>query len=388
MQVSNRFFVTAIKDGQVANGYLRCNTSLQQFIDKDTGTCAPDWRVGKQQTGEVQPVITAYTRLGGAIKAPTSNKWYWNGAEIQFNGNNSLITYQMDGQTYPLFVRGTTTVEGESLPTLKINGNLAGATATVDQDVISNQGSISVDGSALDYSMDIVVRISYLVATNGYWGNISYDGNSVITTDDSTQPEGRVVLVPTLYFGTAAMTAQDYTVHWYIEPSTSKGTGSTLTLTASDVVDNVTVRCDFYNKDATPKLLCSAYIEVDDAQDDDEMQIIHPGGQSNANLRKSDVSVTFTIWMSSRTDATEVKADYNRFRMKLLSSQSVDITNQIGTPGADGYLDITQNSGIPLEKDGQPVAGKCGVVTIPFTVASANGDTISGVVIADHYETT
>ena len=408
--VSNRFFVTAIKDGAVANGYLRCNASLQQFYDKETKTCAPDWRVGKQAQGEVQPVITAYTRLGGNITSPSSNKWYWNGVEIQFNGNNSLYTYTMevDGSTvtYPLFVKG---VDANGLPTLRINGNLAGYGATgsqepvIDQDIITNTGKITIDGSELDYSLDIVVRLSYLVVTNGYWGNISFNGNSVITSDDVTTPEGKVQLVPALYLGTQPQSASNYTVHWYIEPSTDKGTGSSLTLTANDVTDNVTVRCDFYSVETTPKFLCSAYIEVDDAQDDDEMQITHPGGQSSANLRRNQ-SVTFTIWMSSRQNPTQVKSVnlYNNFKVKILNSSSHVITDQIAPQGAtitDGFWKITKNN-IKVIDDPETIAARAGQVTIPFAVVAAeptydgqgqlvkegNGDGISGVVVA-YYET-
>jgi hypothetical protein len=397
-QVSNRFFVTAIQDGQVASGYLRADRSLQQFYDRDTATCAPDWSVvmsGGSDVG-VHPLITAYTRLGGTIQAPQTNKWYWNGQEIQFSGNNSTnFTYAKGGTTYPLFIKGT---NAQGLPTLKINGNLAGwnasdpHTVNIDQDIISNQGTMEAGGDSLAYSMDIVVRLSQLVATNGYWGDISYDGNSVITSPDITSAEGKVKLLPSLYLGTTAQAAADFSVKWYIEgvsdysgysnPSrfATKKSGTqdamSLTLTADDVVDNVTVRCDFY--DASDNLKCSAYIEVDDAQDDDEMQITHPGGQSSANLRK-DESVTFTVWMSSRTDVTQIKNAYTHFKLKLLSSTGATITSQIGTPDSDGYLDITQSNVTVI---GTTVAAKAGRVTIPFSVAHNNGDSISGVIVA------
>lgn len=398
-QVSNRFFVTAIQDGQVASGYLRADKSLQQFYDRDTATCAPDWSVvmsGGSDVG-VHPLITAYTRLGGTIQAPQTNKWYWNGQEIQFSGNNSTnFTYTKGGTTYPLFIKGT---NAQGLPTLKINGNLAGwnasdpHTVNIDQDIISNQGTMEAGGDSLAYSMDIVVRLSQLVATNGYWGDISYDGNSVITSPDITSAEGKVKLLPSLYLGTTAQAAADFSVKWYIEgvsdysgysnPSrfATKKSGTqdamSLTLTADDVVDNITVRCDFF--DSSDNLKCSAYIEVDDAQDDDEMQITHPGGESNANLRKSDISVTFTIWMCSRTDVTQIKNGYTHFKVKLLSSTGATITSQIGTPDADGYLDITNNNVTVI---GTTVAAKAGVVTIPYSVAHNNGDSISGVIVA------
>lgn len=408
-QVSNRFFVTAIQDGQVASGYLRSDRSLQQFYDRDTATCAPDWSVvmsGGVDTG-IHPIITAYTRLGGTIQAPQTNKWYWNGQEIQFSGNNSTnFTYTKDGTTYPLFIKG---VNAQGLPTLKINGNLAGwnavdpQTVNIDQDIISNQGTMEAGGDSLDYAMDIVVRLSQLVATNGYWGDISYDGNSVITSPDITSDAGKVKLLPSLYLGTTAQAAADFSVKWYIEgvgdtvadytaagyanPTrfATKKSGTqdamSLTLTADDVIDNVTVRCDFY--DSSDNLKCSAYIEVDDAQDDDEMQITHPGGQSNANLRKTE-SVTFTIWMSSRTDVTQVKTAYNRFRLKLLSSAGAVITGQISglTPDANGFADITKNN---VTVVGTTVAAKAGQVTISFDIAHNNGDSISGVIVADHY---
>lgn len=400
-QVSNRFFVTAIQDGQVASGYLRCDKSLQQFYDRDTGTCAPDWSVvmdGGVDVG-VHPIITAYTRLGGTIQAPQTNNWYWNGQQIVFSGNNSSnFTYTKDGVTYPLFIKGT---NGQGLPTLKINGNLAGwnaqdpQTVNIDQDIISNQGTMEASGDSLAYAMDIVVRLSQLVATNGYWGDISYDGNSVITSPDITSPEGKVKLLPSLYLGTQAEAAANFSVKWYIEGvsdysgyanptrfdtlKSGSQDAKSLTLTADDVVDNVTVRCDFF--DTSGNLKCSAYIEVDDAQDDDEMQITHPGGESNANLRSGE-TVTFTIWMSSRTDVTQIKNGYTHFKLKLLSSAGAVITGQISgaTVDANGYTDITQNNVTVI---GTTVAAKAGVVTIPFDLAHANGDTISGVIVAN-----
>ena len=394
-QVSNRFFVTAIKDGQVASGYMRCNTTLQQFYDKDTQTCVPDWRPGKQKQGEVQPVITAYTRLGGQSKAPFSNKWVWNGYVdeggygIFLADGSCRYNYTMDGVSYPLFIRGT---DANGRPTLTINGNLAGYGAqpgvepVIDQDVISNIGTIEANGGQLDYAMDIAVRLSYLVATNGYWGNISFDGNSVITSPDITSPDGKVKLDCHLYLGTAPQAAADFNTKWYIEgDSTVKSTQKSYTLTANDVVDNVTVRCDFYS--LANELLCSAYIEVDDAQDDDEMQITHPGGQSSANLRTGE-SVTFTTWMSSRTDATQVKTAYNRYRVKILNSNSDVITDQVAPQSAiivDGYWEITTVGG---NNDAEYLRGKSiGKVTIDYDVVAAegNGDAVSGVIIADHY---
>jgi hypothetical protein len=397
-QVSNRFFVTAIQDGQVASGYLRADRSLQQFYDRETATCAPDWSVvmsGGVDTG-IHPIITAYTRLGGTIQAPQTNKWYWNGQEIVFSGNNSTnFTYTKDGTNYPLFVKGT---NPQGLPTLKINGNLAGwnasdpKTVNIDQDIISNQGTMEAGGDSLAYAMDIVVRLSQLVATNGYWGDISYDGNSVITSPDITSAAGKVKLLPSLYLGTTAQAAADFSVKWYIEGVSdysgyanptrfnTKKSGTqdamSLTLTADDVVDNVTVRCDFF--DSSDNLKCSAYIEVDDAQDDDEMQITHPGGESNANLRKGE-SVTFTIWMCSRTDVTQIKNGYTQFKVKLLSSTGATITSQIGTPDADGYLNITEHN---ITVIGTTVAANAGQVTIPYAVAHNNGDSISGVIVA------
>ena len=391
-QVSNRFFVRAIQDGQVASGYLRASKPLQQFYDKTS--VAPDWTVAANK-----PVITAYARLGGSLKAPFTNKWYYNGYEILFSGNNSTnFTYTKSGTEYPLFVKGTTTVGGVTMPTLTINGNLASA-GNPDQDVISNIGTIETAGEQLDYAMDILVRIGQL-AQNGKWGSFDYGGtgNSVITSAVSTDPGYQVVLLPQLYNGTTAAQASDFQVKWYIEgvdyssntdnrfDTMKSGTQAQmgLTLTEPDVVDNVTVRCDFYDKSATPVQLCSAYIEVDDAQDDDEMQITHPGGESNTNLRQGE-SVTFTVWMASRTNPTAVKTAYTNYKVKLLSSASKVITPSIASINggasvdANGYMDITKNN---VTVVGSTVAAKAGQVTIDFDTAHNNGDSISGVIVA------
>jgi len=388
-QVSNRFFVTAIADGQVANGYLRCNMALQQFLNPKTNTCDPDWSVnmvnGTDQTDH--PIITAYTRLGGSDKAPQQYKWYWNGAEIEFDGNNSVQTYTKGGQTYPLFIMGT---DASNRPTLKINGNIATAT-NVDQDVISNRGSIESSGELLEYSMDILVRISQLVAT-GHQGFIEFQNNVAVITEAG----GSVTLLPVLYAGTEEVQPADFQVKWYLEgvndyssyanptrfATMKSGTQAQmgLTLTESDITDNVTVRCEFYDKASTPSKLCSAYQEVDDQVDDDYMYITHPQGQSNANLRKTQ-SVTFTIWMASQNDPTQVKTAYQHFKLKLLNSTGNVITAQIGTPitGDTDYTDITKDDVTVI---GTTKAAKAGQVTISFDLAHDNGDTISGVVVA------
>lgn len=379
-QVSNRFFVTAIKDGQVANGYLLANMPLQQRIDEKSGVCDPDWTV-------THPVITAYTRLGGSNKAPQTNKWYWNGAEIAFSGNNSTRTYTKNGNTYPLFIKGT---DGSGRPTLTINGNLATAD-NLDQDVISNQGTIEANGESLDYSMDILVRISKL-SSQGYQGFIDFLNNiAVITTDNNS-----VTLLPTLFLGTEAKQASEFQVKWYLEGvsdysgyanptrfATMKSGSQAqmgLTLTEADITDNVTVRCEFYDKSATPQLLCAGYQEVDDQVDDDYMYISHPQGQSNANLR-SGQSVTFTAWMASKDNPEQVKTAYTTFKLKLLGSASQTITGQISgaTVDTNGYTDITTTD---VTVVGSTVAAKAGQITIPFDLAANNGDTISGVIVA------
>jgi ethanolamine utilization microcompartment shell protein EutS len=83
--------------------------------------------------------------------------------------------------------------------------------------------------------------------------------------------------------------------------------------------------------------------------------------------------------MCSRTDVTQIKNDYTHFKVKLLSSTGATITSQIGTPDADGYMDITHDNVTVI---GTTVAAKAGQVTIPYAVAHNNGDSISGVIVA------
>ena len=412
-QVSNRFFVTAIKDGQVASGYLLANMALQQFYNPDTKTCDPDWNVdmvnGEDKTNH--PIITAYTRLGGATKVPTTYTdadaalkgygWFWNNARISFNGNNSTQTYTKNGTAYPLFIRGT---DSDGLPTLKINGNIASA-SNPDQDVISYRGTLESNGEQLDFSLDILVRSSQL-ANSGWQGFVNFLNN----IGDITVDNNSVTLLPVLYLGTAQKTAGEFQVKWYIEGVSDyhgdsrfdtfkygSQTDMGLTLTEADIVDNVTVRCDFYDKASPqPNYLCSAYQEVDDKVDDDYMYISHPTGQSNANLRKGE-HVTFTIYMGSWKNPSEVKSAYTNFKVKLLSSASQVITNQLSTildpnddpynPGSitDGYMDITKtnNDGDNHKViDSLPLNAKYGQVTIDFDTATNNGDSVSGIIVA------
>jgi len=392
---SNRFFITAIKDGQVASGYLLANMSLQQRWNPTSKEVSPDWSVNGNPDTTNHPVIVAYTRLGGALKAPQDYKWMWNGLEIEFTGNNSKdYTYEKNGQEYPLFIKGTQTVDGVQLPTLTINGNLAGF-GSIDQDVIGNVGKIESNGGTLEYSMDILVRISELAST-GWQGFIDFDGTGVITSSIASEPGGKVILLPSLYAATAQQSTGSYQVKWYLE-GVSDYAGDTrfntfktgtqqqmkLELTEADITDNATIRCDFYSTDTQPKLLCSAYQEVDDQVDDDFMYITHPKGSSNANLRE-DENVVFTVWMASKNDQANVKAAYKTYKLKLLASDSTtctaDLSEIAGNTGAvtDGYMNISKKVTVPgltEQVDG-------GQVTVSYAIVDRNGGSVSGIIIA------
>ena len=332
--VSGRFYVTSIKDGTVISAVMRSDKTLAQMFSTDSGACNPDWTVAANQ-----PTAFVVCRSGGTLKSPTqgSIKWYYNGVLISFTNNLSTnFTYTDGNNTLPLFQQGfdrSVTVDGvtANMPWLKVLGNLANVGNT-DQDVITCDGSVDLSGSAVAFSVSAAVRISKL-SGSGYFGWI--DGDSMVTSGASGTPGYTAAMTAYLTNGTNAV--NDFQTEWWregVDSSTAfqaKSASHSCSINASQITDNVVMRCDFYDSSGTEKLY-SAYWDVDAAQDEEEMYITH--GTSNQN--------------------------------NLPGGATVD---------DEGYFDITTTITTPVSATG-------GQVTITESFSDSNGAAITGVVSA------
>lgn len=414
-KVSNRFFITTIKDGQSLSAILQCTTTLSQYVLSDGGACNPNWNKG--ETGAVCPELWVYSRLDGELKAPTGQgDWYFNGVKIFNDSNVCQITEMVNGTEYPKFERTTHshTLNGRtvSLPALRIIRNLGGGDNT-DNDVISYEGSMDMGGVNQRFSLDTVVRISRL-AGDGYQATAG--GDRLVSSNSSSEVGYTARVYAQLWNGSDLVTG--LTTKWYREgvdassaaiasngrwPRQGQYTAneqSTATATlpaksyytdinASEIDDKVTLRCDFY--DASNNKVASVWWDVDDETDPEEMFIVNSTGstvgQSDIQLR-SGQSVVLKAWMGYSTDQYNRHPDYTTFKCKLTDSQGRTITEGApisGTVDEDGFFDITKNDVTILDQNGNTLlaAGKGGQVEISaaFVDSAANGG-LGGVITA------
>lgn len=254
--VSGRFFIDMLIDGDSAQGNIRATKPLVQQYDPKTTKCIPDWTDSAKQ-----PLIYPVIRSGNenVIKAVISGseKWYYNGAEITFNDSGMA--------TAPSYVAGlvkktTYAVSGITMPALQIVGNLANG-SNMDADTIRLDGKIEASGHQLDFSSEIAIAISEY--TDSAYVGFIYDKNEKggIIDDINTS----VTLTQELYASGQLVPKSDYSVKWRLLPSdTIFSTASEITLSASDIDSKQSVICEFII-DGT--IVASYIMEVSDESD-------------------------------------------------------------------------------------------------------------------------
>ena len=254
--VSGRFFIDMLIDGDSAQGNIRATKPLVQQYDPKTTKCIPDWTDSAKQ-----PLIYPVIRSGNenVIKAVISGseKWYYNGAEITFNGSGMA--------TAPSYVAGlvkktTYSVSGITMPALQIVGNLANG-SNMDADTIRLDGKIEASGHQLDFSSEIAIAISEY--TDSAYTGFIYDKNEKGGIIDDTNTS--VTLTQELYASGQLVPTSDYSVKWRLLPSdTVFSTNSEITLSASDIDSKQSVICEFII-DGT--IVASYIMEVSDESD-------------------------------------------------------------------------------------------------------------------------
>lgn len=254
--VSGRFFIDMLIDGDSAQGNIRATKPLVQQYDPKTTKCIPDWTDSAKQ-----PLIYPVIRSGNenVIKAVISGseKWYYNGAEITFNDSGMA--------TAPSYVAGlvkktTYAVSGITMPALQIVGNLANG-SNMDADTIRLDGQIEASGHQLDFSSEIAIAISEY--TDSAYTGFIYDKNEKGGIIDDTNTS--VTLMQELYASGQLVPKSDYSVKWRLLPSdTVFSTNSEITLSASDIDSKQSVICEFI---IGGTIVASYIMEVSDESD-------------------------------------------------------------------------------------------------------------------------
>ncbi len=414
---SRRIFVQNIVDGKSVSAVLRSNMTLSQYVTEDGSKCFPNWNAWEE--GAVTPIVYAYTRLSGTETpaTPSSVVWKWNGGTIEFDANgystNYVDTSSTPGTSRPYFQKDVyrETPNGTQWPCLKILHNLAQASGSIDNDLITCEATVETGGTQLPFSVDIPVRISQVSGT-GYLGVI--EGQPFVS-----EVSPSTTLSAKLYANGEQV--QAFRAKFYIEPmagvaatvDTVNGV-ATFTITNEDITDNVTIRCEFL---LPPKVQGGAYtrvetalFDVDDESDTEEMQVgsqtydgsnVVGTGADNVLLRAGQ-AVLFTVWMGHRMEPDNVDDRYNKFFFQLTNSEDKVLVpvSTTPTPGAeynpsalkpDGYPNTygtvwTENNryfdctgtGTVGTQSGKTVGG----VRFDFDLIASFGNGIGGVFVA------
>lgn len=385
-QVSNRFFVTSIKDGTAITAVIYSDKTLTQLVTPGTGVSDPDWETDTSK----QPTVHCVVRAGATVKTPSTWTWKLNDVAITFPANPTIGTASTSHNG--IFKWDSVIVGGVACPAIKICGNII-TVANQDNDVLTCEGAVEYNGAQISYSVATTIRMSTL-SGSGYFGWI--DGDAYV--EDQTTPATLNARLKT-----ADGAVNSFRTKWYLEPSTSafatvsavSGVATT-SITGSQFTDYVVVRCDFFDaNDATySKVLYSAYWDVDDMEDEEEMYIcsyIVSGVRSGLDVSLRDgQNAQMVVWMGKRGNQTQIDTRYTSFKCRLLDSDGNTITNISGsgiTTGysenpvveSDGYIIITKADGITT-----PVtAAKAGTITIPATFATTKGGRLTGIVVAN-----
>lgn len=381
--VSNRFFVTAIQDGTIANAVIYSDKTLSQLIGDD-GSATPDW----ENDSTSRPTIYCVTRKGATLTAPADWAWKCNNTAITFTGTPVVdVTISDDGG----FMYTEKTISGINFPAIKPIKNIDELPEGSDNNVISCSGHISVGTAAIDFDVSTTMRKTTL-SSSGYFAWV--EGDSFVTGQNETAE-----MKAYLNNGSNAVTS--FSSEWSIEGQqggagwpkfpvepTSPNTYASTTIAGSDFTDYAVVRVDFYNNRSKGTLLATAFWGVDDMEDMEEMYIC----SYNTSIRSGlDVSLResqtaqFVAWMGKRGDELTVDTKYTRFYCKLLNSEGSPITSNFSgvttpygeiSPDGEGWFEITTSTTAPV------VAANAGKVTVSASFAAANGGRVTGLVKA------
>ena len=356
--ISNRFFVQVIEDGTTLHGEIRATKSLTQAY-KNPG-CIPNWTVPANQ-----PTIYVTLQNGTSFILPDSTyKWFYNGNEIEWEGNTSKAIGNLPAGTFVKVTDCTPSgySSGQYVPAIKIVKNLANST-NVDIDVIRFDGQKTLSTNPVAFSASLNITITEWTE-GGYLGIINFLNG--IADIDSTNTS--VTCQGILYDGDGNQVSSNVSYKWYFEGDpTIKGTSSSLTVTDAQVVDYVMVRCEFYvTVEGVASRVYTAYAGIDDTQDPEYMWIQYNGANGNSASLRENEAVTFSIWVGKADDPTYKDTNFTSFKAKLFDSTGAVVTATSSTSytvandstikktpdGTTGYrpLDVNTTTGVATAK--------------------------------------
>lgn len=328
--VSNRFYVEAIDDGSTLHGQLLSTKALTQAW---TGSAAvPNWMVAGNQ-----PTVYVDLMSGTSKVTPDAGgKWYYNNVEIEW-ADASETAVSTDGRfqkvnNYPTSANPTAAI--------KIIGNLA-SSSNVNTDSLTYTGSYTLGGSPIGFSVSTFIRITG-VSSAGIFGFIEFVGSNIVTE------KNQVVTMYARLFGadgneiTATASGSPFSTAWKMN-NASIGAGGDVTVNGqtyhnakqvseSQITDNSIVECDFSyitSIDGTSTTLTyTAFENVDDQTDLEQMYIQYNGGNDTSATLKRGGSITWDIWMGAQDDPT-VDTSWTQFYVKLLNADGAIVHNNI-----------------------------------------------------------
>lgn len=357
--VSNRFFVEAIEDGSTLHGQLLSTKPLTQAW---TGTTAiPSWTVATNQ-----PIVYVNLLSGATSVTPDSGgTWYYNNTPIEW-ADDTATALSTDGRfqkvsNYPTVANPTAAI--------KIVQNLA-SSSNVNTDSITYNGAYTISGSAIDFSVSTLVRITG-VSSSGIFGFIEFVGSNVVTEkNQDVLMRGRLFSADgtEISEGSTQTSLSAFSTTWKMN-NVSIGSGSDISkdgvtysnakkINESEITDNSIVECTFsYTTNiggSQTTLTFTTYENVDDQTDYEQMYIQYSEQNDTSATLKKNGSVTFKMWMGTQTDPT-VDDTWETWYVKLLDSEGNVVTsnisnipNTITTGDYAGWrpLDVTKSGNV------------------------------------------
>ena len=375
--ISSQFIVTALADGTTIHGSLSSDKTLTQIVGS---TVSPNWETDASS----RPTITLRVMAGNALLSARNYTWSINGQAIEFGNQSQPNINTAPSWCAGTFQKGESTIGAATCPTLKIIKNLGGS-GNVDLDVISITGQIESNGTLVDFSAGIEVKISRATGS-GYIPSLAFvNGKSWIDTKNEFL---RIYAL----LATDKGAVSGYTCRWYRNYSTEvtasspssnqsyKGTYNSypcLNLYEGDVEDYTVIRCEFW-KDGV--LVATETVNIDDEQDPDQLYITY--GAANVSYNGTPASlkaggeVTFSIWVGRQDDPNhaETMDKYKTYKALLLNSEGSVISGTVANfaaADANGWRALTRNS-----------STKIASAKVTYNVVVANGGKLTGVVQA------
>lgn len=394
-QVTSQIFLQAVDDGSSLHGVLLTTLPLVQIYTN--GTTNPDWTDSTKQPTIYLSLKNGVTDVSTAVSGV---KWTYNGTIIQFNGTTHLSTNIKPG----VFME--TTYNGA--PALKVVGNLA-VSDLVDTDVIGFECTYTNDGAAIGITLYANIKLAS-VAPGSYRGVVlpatksgsTYlEGGTTIIDKENTD----IYLFARLYNEEGEVTGQNsFTTQWYVGTTPITPTNITIGgktypsihLTEANVDDYAIVEVEFY---VDNKKVNSAYIEVDDQQDDMMLYVssiinrngstLQPetseSGEGGTIFFYNTDTATLKLRMGKQTDPSVTLSQFKYFYIKFVEDVN-DLDNTTYISALDGINNPVSTSDASPAYGWRPLAGEgtqsYGTVNISYANLATMGRKMTAFLMA------